>query len=166
VKGPYVVTLVGFDDAEATTEALMAAAGYLSARLPGATEPPPAFNLFPAENALAATEVFYKQGFIGRTWLSHIYARRYALGNDTVTCFLSDREPGATVLEWASKAEERSKIQPVSRDLPYDDEKGFVTADPRYGEIIVGVKGRYMVGMVGFEPAYAQFLAEWLEELP
>jgi hypothetical protein len=166
VKGEYLVNLIGYDESDATNHALAQAAEELDKLIPGTTDRPDAFDLFPEDKALRATDRYLAEYFLGIGFLTHVYSRRYLLDTDTVTLFLSEDMPNAKLLEWSKHAAENGMIELVTSDLPFDDDKAFSTYDAYYGNIIAGLRKGKLVGMVGYSERHRKYLVEWLESLP
>lgn len=166
VKGEYLVNLIGYDESDATNHVLAQAAEELNKLIPGTTDRPDAFDLFPEDKALRATDRYLAESFLGIGFLTHVYSQDYLLDADTITLFLSQDDHGAKLLEWSKHAAESGKIDLVASDFPFDDGKAFITYDAYYGKIIAGLRKGKLVGMVGFIERHREYLVEWLESLP
>jgi len=166
VKGELVINLLGYDESEATSLALSQAAATLDKLIPGTTNRPDAFMLFPTENRMPATDRYFAQSFLGEKTLTHVYCCRYQLISDTVTLFLSQDAPRSKLLQWFERLSEMDNITPSPQELPFDDRSAFVTHDTHYGTIIAGLRKGRLVGMVGYSEEHKEFFVEWLESLP
>jgi uncharacterized protein (DUF934 family) len=166
VKGVFVVNLIGYDESDATNHALAQAAQELNKLIPGTTDRPDAFDLFPEDKALCATDRYFAESFLGIGFLTHVFSQRYLLDADTITLFLSQDEPGAELLEWSKHAAESGKIDLVASDFPFDDGRGFITYDAYYGKIIAGLRKGKLVGMVGYSERHKCYFIDWLESFP
>jgi hypothetical protein len=63
-KGPFLVTLTGFDETEKTRQGLLDIAQAVSSRMPGGGEKPRVVSLMP-EDDLVAQSIKYFTGFLG-----------------------------------------------------------------------------------------------------
>lgn len=166
VKGEYLINLIGYDESNATNFALAQAAEELNKLIPGTTDRPGTFDLFPEDKALRATDRYSAESFLGIGFLTYVYSQDYLLDADTVTLFLSDDMPNAKLLEWSKHAAENGTIELVTNDLPFDEDKAFITYDSYYGKIIAGLRKGNLVGMVDYNERNRGYLVEWLESLP
>ena len=166
VKGEYFVNLIGYNESDATNHALAQAAQELSKLIPGTTNRPDAFEIFPEDKALCATDRYFAESFLGTGFLTHVFSRRYLVDADTITLFLSQDEPSAMLLEWSKHAAESGKIDLVASDFPFDNGKAFITYDAYYGKIIAGLRKEKLVGMVGYSERHKRYFIDWLESFP
>ncbi len=166
VKGPFVVSVTGYDDGETTVDALVTAAKYLSDRLPGAVAEPPGFEQLPSANAIAASDRYIAHNFLGKEFLTGVYTRLYVIDSDTLRLFITRMNTGQSLLAWSKEAEADNNLQLAPQDLPFDDGKAFITVDSRRGRIIAGIHHDYLVGIVGYRDSDRPLLADWLKSLP
>jgi hypothetical protein len=166
VKGEYLVNLIGYDESDATNFALAQAAEELNKLIPGTTDRPDAFRVFPEDKALRTTDRYFAESFLGIGFLTHVYSQDYLLDADTITLFLSQDEPGTKLLEWSKHATESGKTDLVASDFPFDDGKAFITYDAYYGKIIAGLRKGKLVGIVGYSEKHKCYFIDWLESLP
>ena len=166
VKGSFVISLTGYDESKETSRALSQAASNLNELIPGTINRPDAFALFPEENQIRSTDMYSVHSFLGRKTLTRIYSQRYLLESDTVTLFLSFDKPHSKLQEWSRFAAGEDKKEKVTSDLPFDDDKAFITHDAYYGRIIAGLRKGKLVGMVGYSEKCERFFADWLQSLP
>ena len=165
VKGTFVVNVQGYDNSTGTVSALRSLAGTLDGKLPGATALPPLFEQLPSDSALAASETFYREGFPVRPSLTGVYARRYELRADTITCFLIEERPGPQLLQWGEEVSAGNRLEIVPPEIPFADGKAILT-DGDGRAVIAGIRGPYLVGIVGYSKDHEAFLKGWLERLP
>jgi len=166
VKGMYMIKLIGFDESDETGIALAKAANEVNKLIPGTTNHPSAFGLFPADNKIQTTDKLFAKSFLGRKFLTRIYSQGYLLDGDSVTLFLSRDTPKAKLLQWSKYDADRGLIELISDDFPFDKGGAFVTEDDYYGKIIAGLRKGMLVGMVGYSEKHKEFLADWLRSLP
>ena len=162
VKGDIMVRLVGYDASEATAAALKGLAGKLAADLPGTTEPPAAFELFPKANSLSGSDKIVGEGFLGQGFLNMIYTGDYLIGSDTVTLFVAHDLSGQMYAQWSEVPGPHAL---AASDLPFDEDYYFVTPNSYYGNILAGLKNGKLVGMVNFSDQHRQFVTDWLLSL-
>lgn len=165
VKGEYLVRLTGFDDSQETELALMNLAEELNEKIPGTTEKPEQFKLFPEENAVGGTDKYYAKEFLGQKFLDQVFSRDIILEPDTVTLFLSDDLSGGKFLNWSTFADQIDKKKKSPPEIPYDDTLSFVLEDNYYGDIIIGLKNGKLLGMVNFKNDDKDYLSEWMSKL-
>ncbi len=166
VKGPFVVSITGYDDAENTVATMVTAAKYLSDRVPGAVAEPPGFEMLPTQSAIAASDRYIAENFLGYGILSGVYLRRYVIDDDTLRCFITRQNAGPSLLEWSKLASADHNLELVPRDVPFDEGKAFITVDPKRGRIIAGIHHDYLLGIIGYHDTDQAMLTAWLKSLP
>ncbi len=162
VRGPYLVRVVAYDDSDETSLALVNLAYALNKLFVAAQTPPEAFSLFPDSGRIAHTDKYWARSFLGQTFLTGVYSREHILDTTHVTLFVSPSEADSKALAWSNLAGKLQKLQPAPDGLPFDGDSGFLTEDGYYGEIVVGIRGGRLVGMVGYRDDYKPFLQQWL----
>lgn len=165
VKGPFVVRVIGFDESAETQRALETLASEIDGILPVGDDMPAVFSVFPRENVIDATEMIYAGPFLGYDFLIDIYTRRYLVDGDTLTLFLTADEDGEKFGRWFELGAADGSAIPGDPDLPFDDGRVFELSHPRYGTIICGLKGEYLLGVAGFKDENRGFLTGWLNSL-
>jgi hypothetical protein len=166
VEGVFVVDVIGFDESPQAITAVTAAADELDGMLPGTRKPPVEFSLFPGGEEVLPGDKYYRESFLGRSFLRDIFTREYPIGGDTVVLFLSHKDPGPTLLAWSEEASRNENIQIVDPSLPFDDGKAFITQDSLNEPVIAGIDKNYLVGMVGYQDEFKDFLVKWLKSFP
>ena len=164
-KGSYLIRLTGFDDSDASAKALADAAGELAKSIPGTDKAPQEFSLFPEANKIMPSDKYFALSFLQERFLSKVFARSYQIDGDTVTLFYSIDEPGQKILQWSKLAEADKSLSHLPADIPYDEDKGFITTHKVYGPVMVGMKLGYMAGMVGYRKSLEPLLIRWLSSL-
>jgi len=165
VKGSYLVKVIGYDETEATTKAIIGLAQEINNQIPGATNRPNTFLLFPVVNRMGARDKYYRDSFLGQKFLRRFYTQDYLIGVDTVTLFLSPDESGEKYLKWSEYAASLSALQPASDSLGYDSGKAFIFDDKISGLTVAGLRKGKLVGMVKYADIHKQFLADWIKSL-
>lgn len=162
VKGSYVVRIVGFDQEEATMTAIETIAEDLNSDIPGSSERPAMFGLFPVDNQVAGSEKMMAESFVGQIFLNDVYTMDYNIEGDEVTMFLSNDSTGEKYDDWVEQVE-KEDFNPAG--LPYDDQRVFLYNNDYYGNIVAGsIRGR-LAGIIGYKENYREFLSRWLESL-
>jgi hypothetical protein len=110
------------------------------------------------------TDVIYADSYLGHSFLTEVFERKYAFGSDTLTLFYTDDASGKTYLLWAEEAGDRAEDIDLS-DLPFDYGKSFVVKHDFYGNILAGLKEGKLLGVINYGRRYTNFVADWLEEL-
>jgi len=166
VKGPFVVKLTGFDDSHGTLDLISALAAPIAEKLPGTSDLPETFGLFPGMYAVEHSERLFAESYMGRQFLTDIYSQDFVLDNDTLRLLLADDNSGAKFLQWSTTAEIDSAVVQTLTDLPFDDGKVLAFRNDYYGTVVAGLKSGYVVGVVNYGNEHEDFLRAWLEEMP
>ena len=168
VKGSYIVSLATYDDSESVAGALKQIASAIGGSLPGTTEKPAAFALFPQEGRLAHTERIFAESYLGLGFLTDAYTVDFARDDETFTLFLSEDPSGEKLNRWQERAD-MVALEPDATDLsgfPLDAASILAIQDSYHGRIVAGHKGGYLAGVVGYRPADRDFVRDWLNTLP
>jgi hypothetical protein len=144
IKGEYLIRLTGYDQSQQTTAAIETLSRELEVRVPGTTQLPAALSLFPTDGKVAATEKLLARSYLGQV-------------------FLTDDSSGDKFSQWSAQAAEAVA---APEGLPYDKGKALKIDNSYYGEIVVGIKGSWLVGVVGYSNHHEALLADWLHSLP
>lgn len=166
VKGVFLVRLIGYDESSETELVIDNLAKRLNELVPGTTNPPAAFSLFPKENKISATDKYYSESFLGRKFLTCVYSQDYILEGDTLTLFSTADDSGDKFRQWSELAVTDDKIRNALKELPYDDENVFMIIDNYYGKIVAGLKSGRLLGIVNYNEKHKAFLTVWVNSLP
>ncbi|MCP4706459.1 MAG: hypothetical protein GY865_17820, partial [candidate division Zixibacteria bacterium] len=139
VKGEYLIRLTGFEDTNESELALINLAEELNEIIPGTTERPKQFGLFPNENKVSGLDKYFAEQFMGQKFLSGVFSRNVVLDSDTVTLFVSSDVSGGKFLSWSNYSEKINKKKDRPENIPFDDTLCLVIEDNYYGDIIVGL---------------------------
>ncbi len=165
VKGDYLVKLVAFPDDEESQLAMINLAQELERRLPGATEYPARFGLFPVENRIPATNQYSAESFMGMQFLDQVYSYDYLFNSDTVTFFLTTDSTGEKYLQYSEYIENSGTLNEAPENLGLNSEYSFMYEDSFYGTIIAGLSERTLLGIINYSPAYDEFVTQWILSL-
>ena len=165
VKGDLLVRVIGFDESDETGLALINLADEINKQLPGGTTLPPAFGLFPSNNAIKGSTRYYAEAFLGQSFLARVYCQDYLLDTNRVTLFLCEGAGGVKLLEWSGLAEEMGALGSAPDGLSFDVGKAFIVDNSFYGQVVVGLRAGRMVGMVGYVDECQSFVSGWLESI-
>ena len=165
VKDIYLVSITGFDDAEAAAKMRRQLAAYVAESLPGLDRLPEPFDLFPQEGAVAATAMYFPDQFLRLDFLKRIYATDFLVGPDTLYLFLAVDDAVAMVDQWRQRAEADSSLRLLPESMPYDNGRSFLIEHPRYGKIIIGTKNDVLAVVIGYNERHRDFLIKWLNSL-
>ena len=166
VRGPYVVHVMGFDDSEAPMKALDDLAAYFASDVPGVNQMPPPFAIFPSEGRVPASAIYFPDMFLGLDFMKCIYACYHEIDADTVFLFMACDSAGPMLLQWNRVSEADSTYHPAPEDLPFDEGRGFMIEHARFGRVLMGMKNDIMVGLLGYDDRYRQFMTDWINSLP
>jgi hypothetical protein len=165
VRGEYLVRLTGYDESTESSLALVNLAGEINKLLPGRSELPAEFGLFPIKGKIDATDKYYVESFMGQKFLTQVYSRYYVINDDSLTLFLSEDKTGSKFLEWSQLTEKLGSKITDSVGLPFDNGHGFAFEDSFHGTIVIGLKGGRLAGMMNFTDERKVFFAFWLQDL-
>lgn len=165
VKGDMLVRVIGYDDSDELGLALINLADELNKQLPGDTKLPTAFEPFPSANVIAGSAKYFAEAYLGQSFLTSVYCRDYQLDSSVVTLFLCDMDGSVKLLDWSRRAEEAGKLVDAPAGVAFAAGKAIGVNDGYYGQILAGMRGRRLVGIVGFSIVHQEFLNEWLESL-
>ena len=166
VKGPYMVKLTGFDESAATATLIDSLAAALDSKLPGTTDLPETFALFPGMFSVEHSEGIIAESYMGQSFLTDVYFQDFALDEDTLRLILTEDKSGAKFLQWSGALEIDSATIGSLRSFPFDDNKLFAFDNKYYGKVVAGLRGGYLVGMVNFTDSHSDFFYAWLDEIP
>jgi len=166
VKGPYVVHAMGFDDSELPMQALNDLTTYFATDMPGDTAMPAGFSMFPSEGEVPSTAMYFPDLFLGLDFMKCIYGCYREMESDTVFLFMACDSAGPMLLQWSQTAEADSTYRPLPDGIVFDDGKGFMIEHPRLGRVVMGIKNDILVGMIGYDESYGQYMSDWINTLP
>jgi hypothetical protein len=162
VKGAYLVKVFAYEDSESSNKAMVGLAQELNNQIPGASNRPNSFLLFPVNNRIGARDKYFRESFLGQKFLRRFYTQEYLFGADTVTLFLSHDEAGEKYLKWSEYAVSLNRLEPASDSLGYDSAKAFIINDNLSGLSIAGLKKGKLIGMLKYNDTHRQFLVDWV----
>jgi hypothetical protein len=165
VKGSYLVRLVGYDDSPETSAALLSMAREFDDLVPGKTTPPKMFALFPADGRMESTLKIQAESFLGQKALTDVYTIDCSADGESVTLFLTNDATGEKYAQWSERAAKHKATAVTLQSFPYDDGKVFMAEDAYYGQIIAGIKGEKLCGMVGYDESRQGLLVSWLNSM-
>ena len=165
VKGDLLVRVIGYDDSDETGLALINLSDEINKQLPGGTKLPAAFEPFPSGNVVPGSARYFAEAFLGQSFLTSVYCRDYQLDSSVLTLFLCNVDGGAKLLEWSRQAEQAGKLVDAPAGLAFDDGKAIGISDSYYGQIVAGIRGNRLVGIIGFSVEHQEFFDDWLDSL-
>jgi hypothetical protein len=168
VKGKYIVNLATYDDPEIIGSSMSRMATAIAAGLPGTTEQPAVFGLFPKDGRLVHTEKVFAESYLGFGFLTHVYTVDFSRDDEALTLFVTDDPAGEKFDLWSERAAqaEAGGDLPDLSDLPYDAGRVLAVRDSYHGQVVAGLRAGRLVGIVGYRPEYHLFVATWLQALP
>lgn len=164
VKGAFLVRFTAFEETPGLSDELLRLGRALAAAIPGTTEIPPAFSLFPAEHRVHTSEKIFAESFLGQQPLSDVYSVEYVYDDDTLTLFLTADASHQKFTQWRDQITDTGAAQ-VPASITFDAGLGFVSEDSYYGRIIAGIKAGRLVGGVGVDENGTEFLSTWVDSL-
>lgn len=166
VRGTIMVRITGYNESEATGAALKSLATQLASTVPGTTEPPAMFELFPTAGIVPNTDKIIGASFLGQPFLNMVYTRDYQLENDKLTLFLVPDPVGETFAQWSERCSDAEKSAAAAAGLPFDENYHLSVANNYYGTILVGLKNGKLAGVLNYFDRHRQFFSGWLQNLP
>jgi hypothetical protein len=162
VKGSVLARVIGFDESPSTGEAIRGLATQSAALLPGTSDKPAMFGLFPPQGVIANTDKIIGESFLGQAFLKMVYTRDYAVDSDTLTLFLSNDPNGEALASWFTQVSEQEKSPVALVDLPFDEHYSLLVANPYYGDILAGLRNGKLAGVIKFSGRHFKFVCDWL----
>jgi hypothetical protein len=157
--------IIAYEASESVSKAISALAGQVAAALPGTTERPDMFALFPQVNAVKNTDKIIGAAFLGQVYLNMVYTRDYQFENERATLFLIKDSLGAAFAEWTMAASDAEKAAGQSTGLSYDENYCLLVANNYYGNVLAGLKNGRLAGAVNYTDRRHDFVAGWLNSL-
>jgi len=164
-KGAYMVNVQTYDDAVFTGPDIVAVAAAVEKDLPGTTDMPVTFGLFPDASRVPHSEKIFAESYLGHGFLTDVYAVDYSFEAGDVTLFVTHDADGGKLSQW-SEAVSPADTGPGAPALPYDEGRTIIFSDRYYGGVVAGNKGGRLAGMVGYREGYERALADWLDAMP
>ncbi len=163
VKGRYLIRLTGFNESEATQAFINSFAAYFAEVVPGTSELPSKFNLFPLGEVVAASEIIHAEAYLGRGYLNDVYLESMIVEGDTLTLFLIPNE--GQYQKWYDEMTAEGSASSLDTPLGYDEGTGFQIESSFYGTIVAGGNGSWLAGVSGYKPSHASFVTAWISSL-
>jgi hypothetical protein len=164
VKGSFLARFTAFEETPGLSDELLKLGHAVAVTLPGTTEMPATFSLFPSEHRRSATEKLFAESFLGQQPLGDVYSIGYIYAGDTLTLFLTDDASHTKLTQWQNQITD-TRLEKAPTSIDFDDDLGFATEDDFYGTIIAGIKGDRLVGGVGLNDKGTEFLSSWINSL-
>jgi len=159
VIGSLLVRITAFEASEESALVLSEASKALSVALPGTKQAPQSFGRFPELSALPFSDKIVSESFLGRHFLEDVYTRSYLIGQDTLVLLLTEDKAGEKFIEW-QLAVTPGGVAPSG--FSFDADYAMLVQDDYYGEILTGLKGGYLVGVINYSDSHRTFVLEWL----
>ncbi len=161
VKGSHLVNVYTYDDFEGAIPAVRSVATVLERWLPGTSEKPRMFGLFPERGRVAFTEKIFAEGFLGRGFLTEVHTVEYAVGDERLRLFIAPDPAGKKFGRWLDVADVKPDAMPGWKGEVFGANKSLRIVDDYHGEIVVGWRSGKLVGIVGYTPAYRGAFVNW-----
>jgi len=165
VKGNILARVIGFDETPATGEAIRSLATQVASLLPGTSDKPTMFGMFPQQGVIVNTDKIIGEAFLGQAFLKMVYTRDYAVGSDTLTLFILNDPNGEALASWFTQISEKDRSSVSLVDMPFDENYSLLIANPYYGDILAGLKKGKLVGVIKFSEQNFKFMSDWLTSL-
>jgi hypothetical protein len=165
VKGPYLVNVYTYDDFDGAVSAVRSAAAAVEKLMPGTSEMPAMFSLFPERGRIAFTEKIFAVGFLGHGFLTDVYTVDYSVDDEQFRLFVTPDPDGAKLGRWLEVAEvEPDEVSGWKGEI-FGESKSLQVIHDYYGEVVAGWRSGKLVGVVGYVPAYQEPLISWIRSL-
>lgn len=165
VKGEYFVQLTGDPEIPGGDLAIINLAEEISKNITGTTEKPAIYSDFPQENIVPLSDKYITEAFIGQKFLTEVFTQDYLIDKDSVTLFLTGDKMGSKYLAWSDFAEKVGQKIAAPDNLPYDEGYAFIIDDSYYGQMLVGLKGGRLAGIIGYNDGLKETAGKWLGTL-
>ena len=162
VKGSHVVMVTAYDAGEKVTNAITNTAEYFNSTVAGIVSRPRWFTAFPQVDIVPASDQIFAESFMGQAFLTDVYCQKHDRDGDTLLLFATEDESGAKFISWQEQIGSDGR---EIKDLPFDEGLSVRFTHSYYGEIVTGLSGGRLVGVVGFSDKHAEFVADWLKAL-
>ena len=166
VKGSCLVKVIGYEQSPVTASMINTLAATVEQAMPGTSDMPATFKLFPQDGVIETTEKVFAQSFLGQKSLTAIYCQDYAIADDTLTLFLTQDDAEAKLLEWSRQIDPAADAQEVLSGISFDNGKALVVDNNYYGRIVGGLSGTRLAGMINYADKHRDFMNNWLNSLP
>jgi hypothetical protein len=165
VKGAYLVNAYTYDDFERNIAAVRSVAQAVEAGIPGTSEKPATFGLFPILGRVPFSEKIFAEGFLSHGFLTDVYVAEYEVGEDRVRLFITPDSDGEKLRRWQELAGAGPDATPAWLDGVFEPGESLHTVHDYHGEIVAGRRGGKLVGVVGHIPAYRASFTVWAGSL-
>jgi hypothetical protein len=165
VRGNVMARVIGYEASEAVDKALRVLAEEVAKTLPGTTEPPAMFALFPDDGAVKNSDKIIGASFLGQSFLNMVHTRDYQLGEDRLTLFLIMDTLGAAFADWLMTSSDAEKSAGQAVGLPFDESYCLLVTNNYYGNVIAGLKSGKLAGAINYTDRHRDFVAAWLNRL-
>ncbi len=165
VKGSHVVNVYTYDDFEGAVPAVRLVAAALEGWLPGTSDLPGTFSLFPERGRIAFTEKIFAEGFLGHGFLTDVYTVEYTVGGGRVRLFIAPDPAGEKFDRWREAAGLKPDAAPGWEDEVFGRTRALRVVHDYHGEIVAGWRGGNLAGVVGYVPAYREDFIDWAGSL-
>jgi hypothetical protein len=162
VKGSHLVNAYTYDEFDGAVAAVRSVSAALEARLPGTSEKPSMFDLFPDRDRVDFSEKIYAEGFLGHGFLTDVYSVDYAVGEARVRLFITPDPEAAKADRWLEGADVEPDRKQSWKDEIFEETKSLQIVHDYHGEIVAGWRAGKLVGIVGYVPAYREALIDWV----
>jgi hypothetical protein len=162
VKGKFLIRLICYDCTAEAHDILAGFAAALDKIIPGTTSKPGIFALFPKKNSVINSEKLIAQSYLGLAGIDKVYSFEYAINEGMAQLFISDDADGDKYADWAAQVNIDAGALKSIKDMPFDPGKMFMADDSYYGKILVGNKNGKLIGVVGYDINFKDFVSDWL----
>jgi hypothetical protein len=164
-RGASMVNIYSYEESEEMIFAVRSVGTTVESLLPGTTEKPKKFGLFPPDGRVDFTEKIYAESFLGYGFLTDVYTVGYSRDGGRFTLFVTQDPNSAKLDQWFQSVVPRYDAVTGYQHLPFDGSRYLLATDPYHGDILAGVQGGRLVGMVGHRKEYDQVIVDWLDSL-
>jgi hypothetical protein len=165
VKGPYMANVYSYEDTEQTVSAVRSTAATIAHLLPGTTEKPETFDLFPQNGRVAFSEKIYAESFLGHGFLTDVYTIEYSRDGTRFTLFVTEDADSAKLEQWSVSVTRGREPDTDHQKFPFHRSRYLLTTDPYHGAILAGALEGRLLGMVDYRKEYDDVISAWLDSL-
>jgi hypothetical protein len=164
-QADYAVTMSLMGDSGDVMTTALPVAVTISAKILANPPLPETFSYFPDTGLIVPSFRYYAQNFLDIPPLSGVFTADYAIGpGNPFTLFISEDPSGKKFLTMTQTTGYNVENAPAPPGIPFDEGYAILFHDAVRGDIVSGLKGGWLLGIVGYNPDLHQmFFTRWVQ---
>ena len=163
VQAQYAITMSVLGEVTEVSSVVLPAAVTISAGIQSNPPMPAQFSLFPDSGLIVPSFKYYAANYLDVEPLTRVFTADYVLSDSPFTLFLSKDSAGAKFLAMTQRTGTNVENAPPPPGFPFDEGYAILFHDEQLGTIVSGLKGGWLLGIVGYNPELHQaYFTEWL----